>query len=57
MNRRCRKDRHNRALVSDRLLARQRSEVFGVMNRRRARLCQALKALVAAEAALAAAMI
>ena len=57
MNRRNRKDRHDRALVSDHLLARQHSEVFGVMNRRRARLCHALKALAAAEAAFAAAMI
>ena len=57
MNRRCRRDRHDRALVSDRLLGRQRSEVFGVMNRRRARLCHALKALAVAEAALAATLV
>ena len=56
MNRRCRRDRHDRALVSDRLLARQRSELFGAMNRRRARLSHALKALAAAEAASAAAL-
>ncbi len=54
MNRRRRKDRHDRALVSDRLLTRQRSEVFSVMNRRRARLCHAVKALAAAETNLAA---
>ena len=57
MNHRCRKVRHDRALVSDRLLARQRSEVFGVMNGRRARVSRALKALATAEATLVAAVI
>ena len=54
MNRRARKDRHDVAIFSERNLARLRREVFVVMNRRRGRLSRALKALTAAEAALAA---
>ena len=54
MNRRARKDRHDVAIFSDRSLARLRRSVFVVLNQRRGRLCRALKALSAAEAALAA---
>ena len=54
MNRRARKDRHDIAIFSERNLARLRRDVFVVMNRRRGRLSRALKALDAAEAALAA---
>ena len=51
-NRMRRRDRHDRAIVSDRAVARRLSAAFGVMNRRRGGVSQARKAVVAAEAAL-----
>ena len=47
-----RKDRHDRALFSDRAAARQISAAFGTMNRARAALRRAVKAVAAAEAAM-----
>ncbi|NPD68295.1 hypothetical protein HN018_19310 [Lichenicola cladoniae] len=47
-----RKDRHDRAISSDRYVARRRSEAFCTMNRRRGRFLRAHKALFAADAAL-----
>lgn len=44
--------RHDRALYSDRAVARRLSAAFGTLNRRRARFLRAHKALAAAEAAL-----
>ena len=52
INRMSRRDRHDRAIYSDRYVARRRSEAFGTMNRRRAHFLRAHKALAAAEAAL-----
>lgn len=46
-----RKDRHDRAITTDRYVARRKREAFGVMNRRRGRLVRAQKALLAAELA------
>lgn len=46
------KNRHDRALYSDRAVARRLSAAFGTLNRRRARFLRAHKALAAAEAAL-----
>lgn len=46
------KGRHDRALYSDRAVARRLSAAFGTLNRRRARFLRAHKALAAAEAAL-----
>ncbi len=47
-----RKDRHDRAIYSDRAATRRLSVAFGTMNRRRGHASRARKALVAAEAAL-----
>ena len=47
-----RKDRHDRAIYSDRAVARRLSDAFGIMNRRRGHVSRARKAVVAAEAAL-----
>ena len=47
-----RKDRHDRAIYSDRAVARRLSAAFGTMNRRRGHVSRARKALAAAEAAL-----
>ncbi|NPD66619.1 hypothetical protein HN018_26740 (plasmid) [Lichenicola cladoniae] len=52
VNRMGRKNRHDRAISSDRYVARRRSEAFGTMNRRRGHFLRAHKALFAAEAAL-----
>ncbi len=49
-----RKNRHDRAIFSDRAVARRVSAAFGTMNRRRARFLAAHKALASAEAAVAA---
>ena len=46
-----RHDRHDRAIYSDRAVARRLSAAFGIMNRRRGHVSQARKAVVAAEAA------
>lgn len=46
------KNRHDRALYSDRAVARRLSAAFGTLNRRRARFLHAHKALAAAEGAL-----
>ena len=47
-----RKDRHDRAIYSDRAVARRLSAAFGTLNRRRGYVSRARKAVVAAEAAL-----
>lgn len=52
INRMRRRDRHDRAITSDRQVAHLRSATFGTMNRRRGRFLRAHKALAAAEAAL-----
>jgi hypothetical protein len=52
LNRRGRKDRHDRAITSDATIRRRKGAAFGVMNRARGELIRARKALVAAEAAL-----
>ena len=52
LNRRRRRDRHDREITPDRVLARLVREHFGVMNRRRGALVRARKAVAAAEAAL-----
>ena len=52
VNRMSRRDRHDRAIYSDRYVARRRSAVFGFMNKMRGRFVRAHKALAAAEAAL-----
>lgn len=49
VNRMGTRNRHDRAITSDRYVTRRRSEAFGVMNRRRGRLLRACKALTAAE--------
>ena len=51
-NRMRRRDRHDRALYSDRAVARRVSAAFGTMNRCRGHVSRARKALAAAEAAL-----
>ena len=52
LNRRRRRDRHDRAITPDRVVACLLREHFGVMNRRRSALVRARKAVAAAEAAL-----
>jgi hypothetical protein len=52
LNRRGRKDRHDRAITSDATIRRRKGAAFGVMNRARGELIRARKTLVAAEAAL-----
>ena len=51
-NRMRRRDRHDRAIISDRAVARRLSVAFGTMNRRRGHVSRARKALAVAEAAL-----
>ncbi len=51
-NRMRRRDCHDRALYSDRAVARRLSAAFATLNRRRGRFAAAYKALAAAEAAL-----
>ncbi len=51
-NRMRRRDRHDRAIFSDRAVARRVSVAFGVMNRSRGHVSRARKAVVAAETAL-----
>jgi hypothetical protein len=53
VNRRRAKKRHDRAITSDRTVARLVRECFGVMNRQRGALVRARKALAAAETAVA----
>ena len=52
-NRMRRKDRHDRAIVSDRAGARRLSAAFGTMNRRRGAILQAKRALHTARTAAA----
>ncbi|MGI4797661.1 MAG: hypothetical protein ACRYG8_27175 [Janthinobacterium lividum] len=52
INRAGRKDRHDRDITPDRVIARRKSQIFGTMNRRRGALLQARRALFTAETAL-----
>ncbi|NPD69585.1 hypothetical protein HN018_25145 (plasmid) [Lichenicola cladoniae] len=52
VKRQSRKDRHDRAITSDRYVARRRSEAFGAVNRRRGQFLLAHEALAIAEVAL-----